>query len=91
MSATADSLYHRHRYTVVDYERMGQAGILGEDDRVELVEGEIIDIPRIGSLHSGAVKRIGHGLARCAADTAIVSIQDPLTRPPPILQQCRYR
>ena len=33
----------RRRFTLDEYHRMGKAGILGEDDRVELIEGEIIE------------------------------------------------
>ena len=51
MSAADDDLYRRHRYTVADYDRMIGAGILTEHDRVELIEGEIIDMPPIGSAH----------------------------------------
>jgi len=78
MSATADDLYHRHRYTVEDYERMGAAGILGEDDRVELIEGEIIDMPPIGSPHGGSVNRIAQKLTLAVGDRAIVAVQNPI-------------
>lgn len=78
MSATADDLYRRHRYTVEDYERMGRAGILGEDDRVELIEGEIIDMPPIGSPHGGAVNRIAQRLTLVVGDRAVVATQNPL-------------
>ncbi|MBK5940013.1 Uma2 family endonuclease [Halochromatium roseum] len=78
MSATAETLYQRHRLSVDDYERMGQADILGEDDRVELIDGEIIDMPPIGSPHGGAVKRIANRLARAFSETdAILAVQDP--------------
>ncbi len=78
MSATADDLYRRHRYTVDDYERMGAAGILGEDDRVELVEGEIIDMPPIGSPHGGSVNRIAQKLTLAVGDGAVVAVQNPV-------------
>ncbi|NEX18320.1 MAG: Uma2 family endonuclease [Halochromatium sp.] len=79
MSATAEALYHRHRLSVDDYERMGLANILGEEDRVELIDGDIIDMPPIGSPHSGAVKRIANRLARACNETdAILAVQDPL-------------
>lgn len=79
MSATAEHIYQRHRLSVDDYERMGQANILGEDDRVELIEGEIIDMPPIGSPHGGAVKRIANRLVRTFSETdAILAVHDPL-------------
>jgi len=39
MSSTAEDLIHRHRYTVEDYYRMGEVGILAPDARVELIDG----------------------------------------------------
>ena len=42
----------RHKLTVDDYYRMGQAGILSEDERVELIEGELIDRAPVGSRHA---------------------------------------
>jgi hypothetical protein len=49
MSAIAENLYRVHRFSVADYDRLGEVGLLTEDDRVELIEGEIIDMPPIGS------------------------------------------
>lgn len=43
MTATAREVYQRHRLTVRDYQRMGEAGIFHEDERIELIEGEIVD------------------------------------------------
>src|SRR5918912_4344650 len=45
----------RHSFTVAEYERMGQVGILSEDDRVELVCGEIIQTSPIGEGHAACV------------------------------------
>jgi len=78
MSATADDLYQRHRLSVDDYQRMGEAGILGEDDRVELIEGEIIDLLPIGSPHGGAVNRIANRLTLAVAGAAVVATQNPV-------------
>jgi hypothetical protein len=54
----------RHALSVEDYHRMGEAGILHEEDRVELIEGEIIDMGPIGSLHAGTVAELMIGSAR---------------------------
>lgn len=43
----------RFKLTVEQYQRMGEAGILRENDRVELIDGELIRMAPIGSLHAG--------------------------------------
>lgn len=43
-----DSARPRHRFTVEEYHRMVEAGILDEDDRVELVGGEIVEMSADG-------------------------------------------
>ena len=53
MSATPE--LKRHRLSVEDYHKMGQAGILGNADRIELIEGELVDMAPIGSEHAGIV------------------------------------
>ena len=45
----------RHRFSVADFYRMAEAGILREDQRVELIEGELCDMMPIGEFHAGAV------------------------------------
>lgn len=68
----------RRRFTTAEYERMAEAGILGEDDRVELIEGEIVSMSPIGSRHTACVKRFNVQLVRQLGDRAIVSVQDPI-------------
>jgi Uma2 family endonuclease len=68
----------KHRFTVSEYEQMGKVGIFGEDDRVELVEGDVIEMSAIGEKHAAAVKRLNRLIGRAVGDAAILGIQDPL-------------
>jgi Uma2 family endonuclease len=54
---------------------MGEAGILAPDARVELIDGEIIDMPPIGFRHSGTVDRLTRLLVTACGDRAIVRVQ----------------
>jgi Uma2 family endonuclease len=78
MVSTALERLRRHRLTVSEYLRMGEARILAPDARVELIEGEIFDMAPIGSLHAGTVTRLGRMLERAVGDTALVYIQNPV-------------
>lgn len=78
MSTPAQPSPHRHAYSVDDYYRMTEAGILRPGDRVELIEGEIIDRVPIGSRHAAAVKRIAHILRQTVGERAYLSVQDPV-------------
>jgi Uma2 family endonuclease len=57
---------------------MGQAGILTEDDRIELIEGELIEMPPIGSRHASVVDELNHQFTRVIPDALRVRIQNPL-------------
>lgn len=65
----------RRLFTVHDYHRMVDAGILSEDDRVELIHGEVLRMSPIGPRHSAAVLRANQALQRLVADRAIVGVQ----------------
>jgi Uma2 family endonuclease len=67
----------KHRFTVEEYHLMGEAGIFGEDDRVELVGGEVIELVPIGWRHAQAVNGLTHLLVERAAGRT-VSVQNPL-------------
>jgi Uma2 family endonuclease len=69
----------RHRLDIDAYYRMAEAGILTQNDRVELIGGEIFDMVPIGSAHAGKTNRVNHLFARAAADgLALVRVQGPL-------------
>ena len=57
---------------------MGEAGVFAEGDRVELIEGELIQMSPIGSAHSGAINGTTRALVRAVGDAAIVSVQNPV-------------
>lgn len=86
----------RHLLTVHDFHKMGEAGILGEDDRIELIDGELIDMAPIGSLHASIVMRLTSLFAQAMAERAILSPQNPIrladwSEPQPDIAVLRYR
>lgn len=68
----------RRRFTVDEYQRMGQVGILGEDDRLELLEGEIVEMAPIGSRHQATVDRLTRLFSGRVSDSALVRVQGPV-------------
>lgn len=86
----------RHRFTVADYYKMAEIGILREDDRVELIEGEIVEMAAIGPRHAACVARLDHLFGDALRGRAIVWPQNPLhlgeyAEPEPDLVLARYR
>ncbi|MDP1606314.1 MAG: Uma2 family endonuclease [Rhodocyclaceae bacterium] len=68
----------RHRVTVGNYYKMAEAGIFSADDRVELIDGEIVDKAPTGSHHAGVVKMLVRRFSETIGKHAILSIKDPL-------------
>lgn len=87
----------RRRFDVDAYYRMAEAGILSPEDRVELIDGEIIEMAPIGSAHGGKVLRLNALFGRFATDgQLIVSVQGSLrldrhNEPQPDLMLLRSR
>src|SRR5262245_36106117 len=71
-------LLTRHRFTVDEYHRMGEAGILPEDNRLELIHGDIVVREPIGAYHAGTVARLNRLWTSRVGDRAIVNIQNPV-------------
>jgi Uma2 family endonuclease len=68
----------KHYFTVSEYERMGQSGIFAPDARVELIEGEIIEMSPIGSRHAACVESVAETFTVQLHGKAIVRIQNPI-------------
>jgi Uma2 family endonuclease len=68
----------RRRFTVDEYYRMAEAGILHEDDRVELIEGEIVEMAPIGSRHDACVMRLNQLFHKYGGQRVLVKVQGPI-------------
>jgi Uma2 family endonuclease len=66
-----------HRWTVDEYHKMARAGLLDETDRVELIEGEMIDRAPIGSRHAYLVDKLAQILTR-SCGPCLVRVQNPI-------------
>lgn len=89
-------LVRRHRLTVEEYFRMAEVGLLAPEARVELIEGEIIDMAPIGHRHASVVSRLHGRFARQLVDQACVWDQSTLrlsgySAPEPDLILLKYR
>jgi Uma2 family endonuclease len=73
-----DSTNPIHRISVEQFHRMIEAGVLGEDDRIELIDGEMRDMPPIGPPHSGATDALNMILAARLLGRALVRVQGAL-------------
>jgi Uma2 family endonuclease len=86
----------RRRFNVDEYYRMAEAGILGPDERVELLGGEIYEMAPMGSRHAGRVRFLDHWFDRRLGGRGVVSAQCPLrlsdgSEPEPDLALLRIR
>ncbi len=70
-----------HQFTIDEYQRMGEVGLFREDDRVELIEGEIVDMSPIGRRHAVRVSVISQLFAERLGRAVFVWAQNPLTLP----------
>ena len=86
----------RRRFTANEYMRMAEAGILGEDERIELIRGEILTMSPIGPRHCTVVDRFNYLLVTALGARAWVRVQStvrlfPDTMPEPDLAILRRR
>ena len=86
----------RRLFTVDEYDQMVEAGILTKADRVELIEGEILEMSPIGPRHAACVDRATDQFAPPLHGRAIVRIQGPIrlgdfSKPQPDLILLKYQ
>ena len=85
-----------HLFTVEEYHRLAENGILHEDDRVEFLEGRIVDMTPIGSKHASCVGRLTSMFFEKIQKRAIVQVQNPVilheqSEPQPDIMLLKYR
>jgi Uma2 family endonuclease len=68
----------KHRFSVKEYYRMAEAGVLPPGARVELLNGEIIDMSPIGPFHGGVTNFLNQFFAAAAKRRWIMSVQNPV-------------
>jgi Uma2 family endonuclease len=78
MSSAMHEWPRRHRITVENYHRMAEVGVFARDERVELINGEIIDMPPIGSRHAGTAAQLAELLTAAVGHRAMVRTQWPV-------------
>lgn len=86
----------RRLFTVDDYHRMAEVGLLREDERTELLDGEVLSKMPIGSRHAGCVKWLLRQLSVTLGERAVIGAQDPVrldrfSEPEPDLSVLRPR
>lgn len=68
----------RHRWTVKEYLKLVDSGVFSEDDRIELIEGELIDMAPIGDRHASLVNRLSNDLTYRLYRQLVVATQNPI-------------
>jgi Uma2 family endonuclease len=86
----------RRLFTIDQYHQMIASGVLTEGDRVELINGEILEMVAIGSRHGAQVKRLNRLFSGLLEPSVLISVQDPVelgprSEPEPDVALLRWR
>jgi Uma2 family endonuclease len=73
----ATDIARMRKFTADEYERMVDLGIFGEDERLELIEGEIVEMAPVGHRHAACVAQLNKRLVISVGDRALVWVQGP--------------
>ena len=77
----------RRLFTIDEYVRMWETGIIRDNDRVELIEGEVVEMSPTGDPHAAIVDNLTHLLVNAVGNRARVRVQGPVRIPPRSLPQ----
>src|SRR5262245_23929817 len=77
----------RRLFTIDEYVRMWETGIFTDDDRIELIEGEVVEMSPTGNPHAAIVDNLNHLLVHAVGERARVRVQGPVRVPPRSLPQ----
>ena len=72
----------RRALSVEDYHRMGEAGLFRSDERIELIQGDLITMAPIGGPHLHVVSVLAQLLTLAVKRSAFVSVQNQISLPP---------
>src|SRR6266851_7523099 len=72
------SVLGKHRFTIREYHRMAETGVLKPDARVELLNCQFVDMTPIGPFHGGSVNRLNRFFTSVAGGRWLVSVQNPV-------------
>ena len=86
----------RRRFTVAEYYAMAEAGILARDERVELLDGDVIAMPPINEWHASNVDLFANTFPAQLHERAVVRVQNPVrldgnSQPQPDVMLLRWR
>ncbi|MCB0571194.1 MAG: Uma2 family endonuclease [Phaeodactylibacter sp.] len=79
MTKEAPPILKKYRFTVDTYHRMADAGLFPPETRVELIDGEIIEMSPIKSSHADCVDKLSEWLIIQLHQHAVVRVQNPIT------------
>lgn len=68
----------KKKFTVREYNLMAESGILQESDRLELIEGEIVEMSPVGTSHATCVRRLNRLFNRLPEERVLVDVQNPI-------------
>src|ERR1039457_2466468 len=68
----------KHRFSVKEYYRMAETGVLRPDARVELLDGQIFDLSRITPMRAAVTRMLADRFFKLPEETSIVSVRNPV-------------